>query len=101
MIWGFPNALNLLKNGGASHTLKKYFMKRSRYYIYQVTGPLTQARIVKTLRDLDLSTGDLVCVHSGFSSLGYVEGGPGTLNRSVGRGGWNLRDDHDADLFHG
>jgi len=75
----FSKALNLLKNKRASHTLKKYFMKRSRYYTYQVTGPLTRERITKTLRELDLSTGDLVCVHSSFSSLGYVEGGPGTL----------------------
>lgn len=75
----FSKALNILKNGRASHTLKKYLMKRSRYYTYQVTGPLTRQKIVKTLMDLELSTGDLVCVHSSFSSLGYVEGGPVTL----------------------
>jgi aminoglycoside N3'-acetyltransferase len=76
-------ALNLLRKGRASHTLKKYLVKRSRYYTYQVTGPLTRQNIVQTLRDLELSTGDVVCVHSSFSSLGYVEGGPGTLIEAI------------------
>lgn len=79
----FSKALNLLQSGRASRTLKKYFVKRSRYYTYQITGPLTRQHIVHTLRDLELSTGDVVCVHSSFSSLGYVEGGPGTLIKAI------------------
>lgn len=79
----FSKALNLLKNGRASRALKKYLVKRSRYYTYQVVDPLTRKTIVKTLRDLELSTGDVVCVHSSFSSLGYVEGGPGTLITAI------------------
>ena len=75
----FSRALNLLRSGRVSPALKKYFAKRSRYYTYQVSAPLTRHTIVKTLRDLELSTGDIVCVHSSFSSLGYVEGGPGTF----------------------
>jgi aminoglycoside N3'-acetyltransferase len=75
----FYKALNLLRNGNVSHALKKYFVRRSRYYAYQVSGSLTRQKIVKALRDLELSAGDVVCVHSSFSSLGYVEGGPGTL----------------------
>lgn len=79
----FYKALNLLKNGKVSDTLRKYLVKRSRYYTYQVSGPLTQQKIVSTLRGVGLSTGDVVCVHSSFSSLGYVEGGPGTLIRAL------------------
>ncbi|MDH5700480.1 MAG: AAC(3) family N-acetyltransferase [Nitrospirota bacterium] len=58
-------------------------MKRGRYYTYQISAPLTQQTIVNTLRDLGLSTGNVVCVHSSFSSLGYVEGGPETLIRAL------------------
>jgi aminoglycoside N3'-acetyltransferase len=79
----FYKALNLLKIKTVSHTLKKYFVKRSRYYTYQVSGALTQKKLVNTLRDLGLSPGDIVCVHSSFSSLGYVEGGPETLIRAL------------------
>ncbi|MGE0642882.1 MAG: AAC(3) family N-acetyltransferase [Nitrospira sp.] len=75
----FSKTLNLLRSGRVSPTLKKYFIKRSRYYTYQASGALTRQTIVKTLRDMGLSTGDVVCVHSSFSSLGYVEGGPGTF----------------------
>lgn len=79
----FYKALHLLGNGNVSRTLNKYFMKRSRYYTYKMSGSLTQRKIVSTLRDLELSTGDVVCVHSSFSSLGYVEGGPETLIRAL------------------
>ena len=79
----FYKALHFLGNGNVSRTLKKYFMKRSRYYTYKLSGSLTQQSIVSTLRDLELSTGDVVCVHSSFSSLGYVEGGPETLIRAL------------------
>ena len=79
----FYKAINFLGNGNVSRTLKKYFMKRSRYYTYKMSGSLTQRTIVRALRDLELSTGDVVCVHSSFSSLGYVEGGPGTLIRAL------------------
>lgn len=79
----FYKALNLLRYGNVSRALNKYFMKRSRYYTNKMSGPLTQQKIVSTLRDLELSTGDVVCVHSSFSSLGYVEGGPVTLIRAL------------------
>ncbi len=79
----FYKAINLLRNGQVSHALKKYLVKRSRYYTYQVSGPLTQQKIVRTLRDLELSSGDVVCVHSSLSSLGYVEGGAGTLIKAL------------------
>ncbi len=79
----FYKAIHFLGNGNVSRTLKKYFMKRSRYYTYKMSGSLTQQAIVSTLRDLELSTGDVVCVHSSFSSLGYVEGGPATFIRAL------------------
>lgn len=79
----FYKALHFLGNGNVSRTLNKYFMKRTRYYAYKMSGSLTQQSIVSTLRDLELSTGDVVCVHSSFSSLGYVEGGPETLIRAL------------------
>ena len=75
--------INRLRKGEFSHTFKKHLMKRGRYYAYQVAGSLTQDNIVKTLRDLELTTGDLVCVHSSFSSLGYVEGGPPTVIKAL------------------
>lgn len=75
----FSKTLNLLTSGKVSPALKKYFAKRSRYYTYQVSAPLTRHTIVNALRDIELSTGDVVCVHSSFSSLGYVTGGPGTF----------------------
>ncbi|MBH0208528.1 MAG: AAC(3) family N-acetyltransferase [Nitrospira sp.] len=72
-----------LRNGTVARTIKRYLARRRKYYAYQVSGALTQQKIVTTLKNLGLSPGDLVCVHSSFSSLGYVEGGPGTFIKAL------------------
>ena len=42
-------------------------------------NPQTQEQICEALRALGLPSGAIVFVHSSMSSIGYVEGGAGTL----------------------
>jgi len=55
---------------------RNYLRKRASYYGNRAWRPLNQERLARGLRGLGLATGNLVCVHSSFSALGYVEGGP-------------------------
>ena len=57
-------------------TLEKKVRKRVSYYKGRLLEPVTQNSLIETFRALGLSPGDLVCVHSQFSALGYLQGGP-------------------------
>ena len=57
-------------------TIEKKVRKRVSYYRGRLLAPLTKSCLKDAFRAIGLSTGDLVCVHSQFSALGFLEGGP-------------------------
>lgn len=73
----------MVNTGRLKSNLRNFMRKRIKYYGNRHSRPLTQEQLVKDLRGLGLATGDLVCVHSSFSALGYVVGGPTTFIQAL------------------
>lgn len=58
---------------------RTYLNKRLTNRKHQLIRPIPQHELVKGLENLGVVQGDLICVHTKFSALGYVEGGPATF----------------------
>ena len=80
-----------IQQGRSKHGLRKYLKRRWRLYIDKFIRPIDYKKLLHVFTDIGICEGDLVCVHSRFSSLGYVKGGPETfiaaLQESVGSTG--------------
>ena len=83
--------LESIKKGRSRHGLRKYLKRRWRLYIEKFFRPIDYKKLLRVFQDIGIREGDLVCVHSRFSSLGYVKDGPETfiaaLQESVGSTG--------------
>lgn len=70
------------------HGLRRGFQRRFSLWRNRVLFPSTVSTLDREIRALGVADGDLVLVHSAFSKLGYVRGGPQTfldaLTRVIG-----------------
>lgn len=76
-VWGRLQALR--KGYGLRRGLVREALLRADFLLHRVG----KRRLVAGLRDLGLGNGDLVFVHTGFRSLGFVVGGPVTVIRAL------------------
>jgi len=60
---------------------RKYDLWKNRYLF-----PSTESSVARQLRELGIGPGDLVLIHSAFSKIGYLKGGPQTLIDAL----WNV-----------
>ena len=65
-----------IRKGRSRYGLRKYLKRRWRLYIEKFFRPIDYKKLLRVFKDIGICEGDLVCVHSRFSSLGYVKGGP-------------------------
>jgi len=82
MSW-IEKSLEEIKEGRRKYGLRQYGRRRLKFHWQKVFQPLNRRKIAVHLENLGLKKGDLVCVHSRFSALGYVEGGPSTFIRAL------------------
>jgi aminoglycoside 3-N-acetyltransferase len=80
-----------IRQGRSRYGLRKYLKRRWRLYFEKFLRPIDRKKLLRAFKDLGIREGDLICVHSRFSALGYVKGGPETfiaaLQDSVGPDG--------------
>ena len=66
-----------------SYGLKRGILREALLRGDFLFGRVGRKELVAGLRGIGLASGDLVCVHTAFRSLGYVVGGPATVIRAL------------------